>query len=188
MRLMGRRMASKLSRNEMVAMVSLAAAIGVPILDAHRGLLPALIIAMVVVFTERLVSYWAAKNQNFEGISQGILSTLVENSVMQLTTMKESRITRELLFALLRSKGLTHLGHVKRLYMEANGAFTLIEEPKPKPGLSVLPEWDTEFVNQQPRSPEQPVCYHCGNAHSGSGNNRDECSNCGCSEWVSALK
>lgn len=187
MRLMGRRMASKLSRNEMAAMISLAAAIGVPILDAHRGLLPALIIAMVVVFTQRIVSYWVAKNQKFESISQGDISTLVENSVMQLPAMKESRITRELLFAQLRSGGMIHLGHVKRLYMEANGAFTLVEEPKPKPGLSILPEWDTDFIDQQEKTPHQNVCYHCGNPQPKSGQ-KDNCANCGHDEWVSALK
>jgi uncharacterized membrane protein YcaP (DUF421 family) len=187
MRLMGRRMASKLSRNEMAAMISLAAAIGVPILDAHRGLLPAFIIAFVVVFMQRLISYWAARNQTFEGISQDICTTLVENAVLQLSNMKESRITRELLFAQLRSSGLFHLGQVKRLYMEANGAFTLIEDSKPKPGLSVLPEWDTDFINQQQKAADQAVCYHCGNAQTEPDQN-PPCSNCGHSEWVSALK
>ena len=137
MRLMGRRMASRLNRNEMAAMVSMAAAIGIPILDASRGLLPAAVIALVVVFTQRIVSYWAAKNQTFEMVSQGDSSTLVENSVIQLPNIKESRITRELLFADLRSSGLIHLGHVRRFYMEANGAFTLIKNPQPQPGLSV---------------------------------------------------
>ncbi|GAB3960951.1 DUF421 domain-containing protein [Spirosoma harenae] len=188
MRLMGRRMASQLSRNEMAAMISLAAAIGVPILDAHRGLLPAFIIALIVIFTQRIVSYWAAKNEKFEGISQDILSTMVENSVMQLDHMKGSRITRELLFAQLRSSGLLHLGHVKRLYMEANGAFTLIEEPTPKPGLSILPEWDTDFIAQQPKAPGQYVCYHCGNAQPSPHRATDTCSNCGHHDWVEALK
>ncbi len=151
MRLMGRRMASQLSRNEMAAMVSLAAAIGIPILDASRGLLPAFVIALVVVFTQRLVSYIAAKNEKFETLSQGDKSTLVENAVIQLANLKGTVVTRELLFAQLRSSGLIHLGHVKRLYMEANGSFTLIEDSNPKPGLSLLPEWDTEFVDQQER-------------------------------------
>ncbi len=187
MRLMGRRMASQLSRNEMAAMVSLAAAIGVPILDAHRGLLPAVIIAIVVVFTQRIVSYWAARNQKFEAISQGRISTLIENSVIQLPGMTESTITRELLFAQLRSEGLIHLGHVKRLYLEANGEFTLIEEPEPKPGLSVLPEWDTDFIDQQEKAPDQNVCYHCGNPQPKS-DQKENCSNCGNDKWVPALK
>ncbi|RYF54587.1 MAG: DUF421 domain-containing protein, partial [Cytophagaceae bacterium] len=117
MRLMGRRMSSQLSRNEMAAMVSMAAAIGVPILDASRGLLPAVIIAMVVVCIQRIISYWAARNETFEGISQDISSTLIENGVIQLAAMRDARMTGELLFAQLRSNGLIHLGHVKRLYI-----------------------------------------------------------------------
>ncbi|GAB3784254.1 DUF421 domain-containing protein [Spirosoma horti] len=188
MRLMGRRMSSQLSRNEMAAMVSMAAAIGVPILDASRGLLPAVIIALVVVCIQRIISYWAARNETFEGISQDISSTLVENAVIQLVAMKDARMTRELLFAQLRSSGLIHLGHVKRLYIEANGAFTLVKEPEPKPGLSLLPEWDTEFMDEQEKAPEQCVCYHCGNLQPQSGPKTDACANCGHTEWVQALK
>ncbi|AKD57125.1 DUF421 domain-containing protein [Spirosoma radiotolerans] len=188
MRLMGRRMSSQLSRNEMAAMVSMAAAIGVPILDASRGLLPAVIIALVVVSTQRLVSYWASRNETFEGISQDINSTLVENAVIQLKAMKEARMTRELLFAQLRSSGLIHLGHVKRLYIEANGEFTLIKEPEPKPGLSLLPEWDTDFIDEQEKAPEHCVCYHCGNPQPASGREADACARCGHQEWVPALK
>lgn len=187
MRLMGRRMSSQLSRNEMAAMVSMAAAIGVPILDASRGLLPAMIIALVVVCTQRIVSYWASRNEAFEGISQDINSTLVENSVIQLAAMKDARMTRELLFAELRSSGLIHLGHVKRLYIEANGEFTLIKESAPKPGLSLLPEWDTDFIEEQEKAPDQCVCYRCGNRQPEAGSKTDACTNCGRTHWVPAL-
>ncbi|GAB3256349.1 DUF421 domain-containing protein [Larkinella harenae] len=187
MRLMGHRMASQVSRNEMAAMISLAAAIGVPILDPSRGILPAVIIAMVVVFVQRMISYWAARNEDFEGISQDIASTLVENSVMQLTNMQGSRISRELLFAQLRSEGLTNLGSVKRLYMEANGAFTLIKHPEPQPGLSILPEWDSDFIAQQPSVPDYKVCYHCGNQQTTGAKDDATCTNCGQKKWVQAI-
>lgn len=187
MRLMGRRMASQLSRNEMAAMISLAAAIGVPILDASRGILPAVIIAMVVIFVQRIIAYWTAKNEKFEGISQDIASTLVENSVLQLSNMQGSRITRELLFAELRSNGLTHLGNVKRLYLEANGIFTLIKDPESRPGLSILPEWDTEFIAQQRWQEDHFVCYHCGNSKIPDSKEDTVCPNCTHKQWVRAI-
>lgn len=187
MRLMGRRMASQLSRNEMAAMISMAAAVGVPILDPSRGLLPAFIIALVVTAIQQLVSYWAAKDEKFEGLSQDISTTLIENSVMQLETMKRSRITRQLLFAQLRSSGLFHLGQVKRLYLEANGSFTLVKDEQPAAGLSVLPEWDTEFKTQQQKSKECVVCNHCGNPASKAGSQTESCSNCGHQEWTEAV-
>ncbi|GAB4024858.1 DUF421 domain-containing protein [Spirosoma koreense] len=189
LRLMGRRMASQLSRNEMAAMVSMAAAIGVPILDAHRGLLPAYIIGIVVVFTQRIVAYWAAKNQRFETISQGDRSTLIENSVIQLDSLETTLITHELLFAQLRSSGLLHLGEVKRFYMEANGSFTLIKEQEPKPGLSVLPEWDTVFIDQQQKPDGQFVCHRCGHLQPGaSPTTADTCTVCESVEWVPAIQ
>jgi len=40
MRLMGKRMSSQLSRNELATLVSLAAAVGVPMMAPDRGLLP----------------------------------------------------------------------------------------------------------------------------------------------------
>lgn len=187
LRLMGRRMASQTSRNEMSAMVSLAAAIGVPILDPSRGLLPAVVIASVVVLTQRIVSYWAARNERFEGISQDVNTSLVENSVMNLANMQASGITRELLFAQLRSSGVIHLGFVKRLYLEANGAFTLIKNTSPQPGLSLLPDWDDDFLNQQEKAAGQVACHHCGNVQPAAPGEVTVCANCGCTDWDEAL-
>jgi uncharacterized membrane protein YcaP (DUF421 family) len=56
MRLMGKRMAAQLSRTEMVALVAIAASIGIPIMAPDRGLLPAVISAIVIVLGERIIS------------------------------------------------------------------------------------------------------------------------------------
>src|SRR4051812_30148191 len=56
MRLLGKRMASQTSRIELAAMVTLAAAIGVPVLSPERGMLPALVIAAAVIFVSRFVA------------------------------------------------------------------------------------------------------------------------------------
>lgn len=49
MRIMGKRMSAIISRNEMIAMVSLAAAVGLPMQEPSNGLLPPIIIAVVVI-------------------------------------------------------------------------------------------------------------------------------------------
>jgi len=187
MRLMGKRMASQLSRNEMAALTSLAAAIGVPILDAHRGLLATVVIAAVVVAIQRIVSRLAATNQKFESMTQGNIATLIEESVLNLDEMQDVRITRELLFAQIRSSGLYHLGSVKRLFMEANGEFTLIAKEQPGPGLSVIPEWDTDLLDEQTKS-DQLVCHHCGNPKPEDKETDGKCSNCGQEQWEPALQ
>jgi uncharacterized membrane protein YcaP (DUF421 family) len=185
MRLMGRRMASQLSRIEMAAMVSLAAAIGVPMQAPDRGLLPAVVIAFVVISVERLISYFASKNEKFEQISQDDMDILLEDSILKTERMQRTRITRDRLCAHLRSEGLTNLGAVKRVYMEANGAFSIVKESEPKPGLCIIPEWDQDFVNQL-QVTDLDVCANCGKAQKPE-YLENTCSNCGNNNWAKGV-
>lgn len=187
MRLMGKRMASQLSRTEMVALVSLAASIGIPIMAPDRGLLPAVICAIVIVTGERIISRVASRNEKAEALFEDELDVLVENSVMKLDNMLHCRITRERLLAQLRSEGLYHLGSVKRLYLEANGAFSIVENPEPTPGLSVLPEWDTKFRSRQKAAANVWVCARCGNRHPSNDHQKEICTNCGNDKWIQAV-
>lgn len=186
MRLMGKRMASQLSRTEMVAMVAIAASIGIPIMSPTQGLLPALICAVVIVLGERIISTIGARNEKAEFIFEGGLEILVEDSVLQLGSMLHCRVTRERVLAQLRTEGIYHLGKVKRLYMEANGSFSLVENPDPAPGLSVLPDFDTTFRSRQKKAPGYWVCATCGNP-SPLGNSGQVCTNCHQQHWTQAV-
>jgi uncharacterized membrane protein YcaP (DUF421 family) len=93
MRLFGQRMASQLSRIEMASLVSLAAAIGVLLQTPERGLLPGLVIAVVVVCTTRVISWYASRSEAFEYISQGDLSILVKDGRLLQENMVRSRIS-----------------------------------------------------------------------------------------------
>src|SRR5947209_6571251 len=147
MRLMSKRMSSELSRNEMAAIVSLAAAIGVPIQAPDRGIIPAFIIALIVIVIARTVAWRSTKNQKFEEFSQGHISELVTEGTMQIHNMKTARISRERVIAQLRSKSIKNLGMVKRLYLEAGGSFTVIKEEEPLAGLCLIPQWDTKYLD-----------------------------------------
>lgn len=174
MRLLGKRMAGQLNKNEMIALSTLAAAIGVPIQAPDRGLLPAVLIAAIVVIVGRTISRLSSSDREFEKKSQGELSILVEDSVMVLPELKKNSVTRERLFAQLRSQEITHLGQVKRVYFEAGGFFTLIKNNPTKPGLSIIPNWDKDFLAEQKRSLTLLVCTVCGNLMED-----NTCENCG---------
>ena len=188
LRLMGKRMATQLSRNEMAAMVSLAAAIGVPILDPGRGLLPIAIIAFVVVTIQRFVTTRAAANQKFERVVDGDYNVLVEDGLTFPDRMRISRITQERLFAQLRSEGILHLGEVKRLYLEAGGAFSLVKQADPEPGLSVLPLYDKEFRERKKFAEDLVVCGTCGKrSDKGEPGKKGDCDRCGGNDWHPAM-
>jgi uncharacterized membrane protein YcaP (DUF421 family) len=184
MRLMGKKMASQLNSSEMAAMVSLAAATGIPILAPDRGLLPVLIIAIIVVGIERLVSWLSANNQRAEKLFQGDISSLVKNGVLQMDEMKKTRISRERLFAQLRSEGVVNLGAVKRLYFESGGSFSIVEEEERRPGLSLIPDWDEDFCNSRENSGDVLLCRECGNSEDRSFDKNLPCSNCGVTDWI----
>ncbi|WP_324676885.1 DUF421 domain-containing protein [Hymenobacter sp. GOD-10R] len=184
MRLMGKRMASQLSRNELAAMSSLAAAIGVPMQVPDRGLLPPIIMAIVVISIQRLSALWSFRSEKFEEVTQGDIGILVEDGCLQLETMKEVVLPQERLFAQLRSSAIDNLGTVKRVYMEANGSFTVLKHPKPQPGLSILPDWDQDFVREQRKVPGTFACRSCGNLAK---ENRSACTRCGKTVWTEAV-
>jgi uncharacterized membrane protein YcaP (DUF421 family) len=187
MRLMGKKIASQLGRNEMIAIISMAAAIGVPLQSPDRGLLPAVIIAGIVVATQQFIASKTTKSEKFETITQDKMSVLVSESGLQLKQMSITRLTRERVFGQLRNLGYCQLGEVKRLYLEANGTFTVIKHERPQPGLCILPDWDQEYIGSQCSETEKMVCNHCGNLPSQPGFEIRKCSNCGKKKWVKAV-
>lgn len=188
MRLMGKRMSAQLGRNEMAALVSLAAAIGVPLQAPDRGLIPAIIIAFVIIFFQILISKYATLNQRFEQLTQDDFSILVEDSRMNLDKMIDTRISRERLFAQLRSSGITHLGLVKRLYLEANGSFTLVRNTEQQPGLNILPEKDPEYASEVHKSSGYQTCYTCGYIDKSAIKVGYECPHCKKNKWVAGVE
>ncbi|MGI4728120.1 MAG: DUF421 domain-containing protein [Janthinobacterium lividum] len=187
-RFMGKRMSGQVSRNDLAAMVTLAGAIGVPLQSPDRGLLPALIIAIIVVFIARWIANKSFKDQKFEKFSQGNISMLVKDAVMDLEVMRKARMPRERLVAQLRSESIKQLGSVKRFYMEASGSFTLIEEEKPQPGLSILPRWDKDFNARFKKHSEIKVCQTCGFTQKEPFDNKSKCPHCGDSAWTEAVE
>lgn len=188
MRFMGKRMSAQLGRNEMAALVSLAAAIGVPLQAPDRGLLPALVIAFVIIIFQNIISKYATKNQHFEQLTQDDFSILVENSRMNLDKMINTRISRERLFAQLRSLGVTHLGIVKRLYLEANGSFTLVKNNEPGPGLNILPEKDEAYSRQLHKITSKHSCKVCGFVLAIAPDADQKCPHCQHHHWEPAVE
>lgn len=189
MRMMGKRMSSMISRNEMIAMISMAAAVGIPIQDPARGLLPAFIIAGVVVGVQRLVSYYSTKNPRFEAIVVGNTGPLVRNGRLDLNNMKKSKVSRERMLAEFRTMEVTNLGKIERVFMEANGALSIYEyEDEGRIGLCILPDWDKEFLDEMQVIDDSYACGSCGNVQKSEKKPEEQCGHCGDKQWFKAIK
>lgn len=188
LRLMGKRQAGQISRTELAGLVSIAVSIGIPLLSPDRGLLSPVAIVATVVLLHRLVTRWAARRPTAEHLLQGTVTTVVVDGVLQLPVMERVVLSRERLFAQLRGDSLEHLGQVRRLYMEANGTFSLVEEDEPKPGLSIVPGWDEDFRHLQPVAAGQFACLACGQITEASELPAKNCPHCGAHEWQPAVE
>jgi uncharacterized membrane protein YcaP (DUF421 family) len=184
MRMLGQRMGSQLSRVELAGMVSLAAAIGVPVLAPDRGIIPAVIIAVIVVLIGDIVAKWTFSNRKVEKLFHGNIDVLVEDGVMNIDAMRRSRITHERLMAQLRSNGIRNLGEVQRLYLEASGIFSLLKREEPKPGLVTFPDWHEQLIGRMEHVKGLKACKDCGNVVE----TDNVCSNCQSTEWTVAVK
>jgi uncharacterized membrane protein YcaP (DUF421 family)/ribosomal protein S27AE len=188
MRSMGKRMSSQLSRNELAALVSLAAAVGIPMMAPDRGLLPAVVIAFVLITIERMIAKHAFSNERFENYAQGRVSALISDGIVDMKELKRVGLSHERVFAQLRVQQVLQLGAVSRFYMEASGSFTLVQNPKPTPGLSVLPPWDDPLRDCLEEHPDKQICVQCGFPQQKTTHKNTDCPNCGAKKWVTAVQ
>lgn len=188
MRLMGKRMSAQISRNEMAAVVSLAAAVGIPLMNPDRGILPPVVITIVIIIFTNVVSRRTSRSEHFESLTQDDLDVLIVDGVLNLPKMERTRISKERISAQLRSLGILHLGMVNRFYIEANGMFSLVKEQEPRPGLSIIPDVDPEFAKKKLNKTDQFVCCHCGTlAKTLISTIRTACPNCKAIQWAPAV-
>jgi uncharacterized membrane protein YcaP (DUF421 family) len=180
MKYMGKRTAAELTPSELAAVASLAAATGLVIMAPDRGLLPPVIVLIVMIVIKHLTDVKNYRSPKFERLTQGGISALVKDGVLQTHEMARTRISKEQLFAELRRESVIHLGMVKRLFIEANGSFSLVKEKEKKGGMPVIPSWDTSFVSTLQRVPDMQICSNCGNTRV---NDEQKCPNCGSTEW-----
>jgi uncharacterized membrane protein YcaP (DUF421 family) len=136
LRLLGKRMDGQLTLTEMAVMVTFGAIVAVPMQLPDKGLLSGIIALVYALIFQRGLNWLTVKNKALEDITQGTLSILVKDGLIQLNEMQKARISKQHLFTELRGQKIYNLGKVKRLYFEACGMMNPYLEHADKPGLS----------------------------------------------------
>jgi len=186
-RWLGKRMSGQLTIMEMAVMLTLGAIVSVGMQVPERGILLSMLVLLVTLTFHRGLAKLGFKSTRIEELTQGKLSLLVKDGVLQLEEMARCRVSHQQLFAQLRSNEVYNLGKVKRVYLEACGVFSIFQTAEAKPGLPVLPPDDQRMFDVQ--SPVELIaCIHCGVVKS----KQDEgsissCDSCGCDGWTDAV-
>jgi len=184
-RWLGKRMSGQLTIIEMTVMVTLGAIVSVPMQISDRGILQGALILITALGLHRGVNYFGLKYKRGENFLYGTPTVIVKNGVLQLDQMREVRISRQQLFSELRSKNITNLGKVKRVYLEPSGSFTIFAADEELSGLPLFPPTDHDILSVQKDGKDELVCANCGTVH----NNIDGlCINCKQDSFITAIK
>lgn len=151
-----------------------------------KGLLPALIIAIVIVGSIRIINTWVMRSKTLEKRLQGNFSVLIQDGVINIRNLIDQRISHERLYAQLRSEKLESLGQIKRVYLESSGSYSVLKADETRPGLSILPDWDKDFMEPSRISSNVYTCHRCGWINENKRIN-NACPNCNSKHWVNAI-
>ncbi len=184
-RWLGKRMSGQLTLTEMAVMLTLGAIVSVPMQTPDRGISQGILILVCALLFQRGTSYWGSKDEKFEKLSQGKLSLMVKDGVMDIGEMEKARISRQQLYAELRSHNIRQLGEVERVYLEAGGFFSTFKFSEPRPGMLIFPEKDCVWSEQEVKKQDSlKTCRSCGFTTAKA---IDTCTNCKANDWTYAL-
>jgi uncharacterized membrane protein YcaP (DUF421 family) len=185
-RWLGKRMSGQISITEMAVMVTLGAIISVPMQIPDRGMLQGLLVLLCALLFLRGIHWLSFKNTKIEKLTQGDMILVVKDGLLQLKEMERARISHQQIYAALRSQNVYHLGKVKRLYLEACGAFSVYKE-EGKPGLPILPPDDGAMQSYFTYSLQnEQACTNCGHIEMVK-NKIQLCNNCSKDAWIKAV-
>jgi len=187
MRLLGKRMNGQLTNLELAVMLTMGALISPAMQIPDRGLLSGMLALLCALVFLRGTNWLGFKSTNVEKLIQGTETVVVKDGIIQLEAMAKNRLSHQQIYAALRSKNVYNLGNVKRLYLEAYGMFSIYEDEKGKPGLSVLPPSDAEIQSIHGYPDEKILaCTNCGKTVPAQPK-PGPCSVCRTNQWSDAI-
>ncbi len=186
MRLLGKRLSTHVSILDMAITVVLGAIISPGMQLPDRGVVPTVLVLVCVIAFQWAISLLSFKSRKVEVLTQGDVTLLVKNGIIDVGKLKDTAISHEQLFEQLRGSKVRQLGQVKRVYLEGTGQFSIFRNAKDKPGLCILPTEDEKVYRNEPRTDRFVACKNCGNVTKPS-SSPTPCPLCHANDWDKAV-
>lgn len=191
LRLLGKRGMGQLSMLELAIIISFGSAVGDPMIGADipiiHGALAVTVVTLSQIGFERLIN----RNRKVEVVMEGTANLLVNEGIIQWTSMNQDNLSKEDLFRSLRQKDVQHLGQVKKAFFETTGNISVFYQDRnqKRPGLSIEPEElidQTDIKDAFPDNADDPYsCFNCGyTLPPASHVTTSKCPKCGENRWI----
>ena len=179
-KLTGKKEIKQLSVFELIVIIGLGSAAGDPMFYKDVPLLHALVTFLIILLLYFYINYLSNKNHKLSVWLQGEVQNIFKNNLIDIKRLKNEGLSTEELFAELRTRNISHLGQIQKIYLEFSGELSVFYFPDEEVmfGLPLFPEdlksgtkhidvagiysciqcgFTKEFV--QPKA--QPVCEIC---------------------------
>jgi uncharacterized membrane protein YcaP (DUF421 family) len=185
---LGKRMSGQMSVTEMTIMIIIGAIVSVPMQFPDRGLLQGVVLLTGMFFLYNFINLLGVKYKKAEALLQGHPLLLVKDNRLNLGEMRSASISKQQLYAQLRSKDIFNLGEVKRVYLEASGIFSVYKEEHAKAGLLLFPPEDGIQESVVETDGDKVACANCGFTKEKKDHDAVACSYCKNTTWIKAGK
>lgn len=185
-RLMGRRLKGEISIAELAVVLTFGGIITKPLHTPNVGVLPAVAVLLALLVMHRLSNWLAYKYRPVELLEQGDVVVVVRDGCLDLPQLQAASVSRDELLGLLRVESVQQLGELWRVYLEADGCFSVYTRPEPQPGLSILPREDAPPPATTGPAQGRLVCASCGYLATATDHAGTHCLRCAAQDWVPA--
>ncbi|MBA3683248.1 MAG: DUF421 domain-containing protein [Bacteroidetes bacterium] len=173
---------------EIVTIITLGSAAGDPMFYKKVGVLPAIFVFIAIVGMYRIINFFTSRVKFLERVIEGKNVRLLKDNRFAVENFKRVELGQDEIFSDLRMKGITHLGQVEAVYIEASGQLSIFFWPDEKViyGLPLRPEI-YEMKTKEIRLKAIYSCAYCANTKNIGPCKKHVCEICSKEEWVEAL-
>jgi uncharacterized membrane protein YcaP (DUF421 family) len=144
LRWLGSRTVGQLSTVEFLLVIALGSAVGDPMFYPDVPILHGLAVVTFVVLANKGLDMLIARSKHAERVIDGRPLQVIENGVLHKARSPAGSMGQSELFQQLRQRGIRHLGEVRHVYMEPDGALSVFRytDGEVRPGLPIVPPWE----------------------------------------------
>ena len=186
LRWVGGRSVTQLSLVEFLLVIALGSSVGDAVFYPDVPLFHALLAITVVVVINKLIDEAILRWDLAKRIVDGGPVKLVEHGRVLMNGVHCRKMGLAELTAALRNDGVSNLGEIDAVYMEANGKLSIFRAATPVPGLVIAPPHELSHPERTEVRPEGDLCCEsCGLVTTSDRLDADRsCPNCGHTGWT----
>lgn len=181
----GKKGIKQLSVFDLILIIGLGSAAGDPMFYEDVPLLHALVVFVTILGLYLGVNKLTQKSHKLDEFLEGKTSRLITDGCIDVKKLQQDGLTTMEFFSELRQHSISHLGQLRRVYLEFSGEVSpyFFEDDAVLPGLPIFPE-SLDAASAKVDAGAHYSCVHCGFTKAVEETGAWHCSACGCGKAV----